>query len=133
MKTIPLGDSVADVIDLAINEHLWNGTAKHATKNNVLFSCEAVYRAANRDYSIMIDIDHFLQSMGCGTNLFHEFDEIPQGKKSQYARALWLTWAAMIAREEGTMTDAERIEKLSNALNVHRCHDGQSQGHDESC
>lgn len=102
--------SMADVIDLAINEHLWNGTVKHSTKATVRFSCEAVYQATNRNDLIAIKIEKFLQSMGLDPQSVHEFEEIKAGKKRQYARALWLTLASMIAREEeieGLMALAE--------------------------
>lgn len=39
--------------------------------------------------------------LGCNFDGDNEFNEIKFGEKRQYARALWLTWAAMIAREEG--------------------------------
>lgn len=47
----------------------------------------------------------YLQEMGCDTLSGNGFEEFEDGwrptEASQKARALWLTWVAMIAEEEG--------------------------------
>ena len=113
---------MADVIDLAINNHLWDGRNNYFVSYNDEFSCPAILAAnfmanieANnrskspakekivfaRCESSANEIMDFLRSMGVYTTSKTEFHTILCGPKRQYARALWLTWAAMIAREEG--------------------------------
>ena len=94
--------NMADVIDLAINEYLWDGigTARWSTE---FFSCAAISCANTSNNSETQKIMDFLQAMGVNPNRSKQFSSIPFGPKRQYARALWLTWAAMIAREEGKM------------------------------
>ena len=93
---------MADIIDLAINKYLWDGFSCNAINSaQACSSCDAISKAANHDYPYNT-IRHFLEPMGhplpgYSTNYF---SEIEWGEKRQYARALWLTWAAMIAREE---------------------------------
>lgn len=43
----------------------------------------------------------FLASMGVNTDSCGQFKDIPRGPQRQYARALWLTWAALMAKEWG--------------------------------
>lgn len=47
----------------------------------------------------------YLEAMGCDTFSGNGFEEFEHGfrptKESQTARAIWLTWAAMMAEEEG--------------------------------
>ena len=102
--------TIADTIDIAINEHLWDSLTPRRTwkgwKLNWVweYSCHAVSHAVSH-----IDIDEqyscqatvFLKSLGCDVYSSGQFSEFHAGTKRQYARALWLTWAAMIAREEG--------------------------------
>ena len=88
---------MADVIELAINKHLWDGCANKVGGYDDEFSCPAVDAA---DRSVTTQIKRFLQSMGVKPMGLQEFSSILSGPKRQYARALWLTWAAMIAREE---------------------------------
>ena len=89
---------LADVIDIAINKYLWDGLGDRPKKPAESYSCPAVDRA---DRSATTEIKNFLQSMGMNPIGLREFNAVPYGPKRQYARALWLTWAAMIAREEG--------------------------------
>ena len=89
---------MADVIDLAINEYLWDGYSYFVERPYKMYSCYAIKVA---DKSRAADIMNFLQSMGIDTIGALEFSSVPYGQKRQFARALWLTWAAMIAREEG--------------------------------
>ena len=89
--------TLADVIDKAINEFLWDG----GDRGQEIFSCQTVVMALPcNDYKNRVRAISFLELLGCDCNsgLFYEFQS---GPKRQYARALWLTWAAMIAREEG--------------------------------
>ena len=115
---------MADVIDLAINEHLWDGCPIQSGDYDYEFSCPAILAAnimahiesndrsklpvkekivLSRCESSAKEIMDFLRSMGVYTDSKTEFHTILRGTKRQYARALWLTWAAMIAREEGKM------------------------------
>ena len=41
-----------------------------------------------------------LDEMGCNCGSFHEFDDVPVAQHNK-ARSIWLTWAAMMAREQG--------------------------------
>ena len=89
--------SVADIIDLAINKYLWDGQSDIVKKPAQGFSCNAINVA---DESETTEIMDFLWSMGLDPRSTQEFHFAPSGLKRQYARAFWLTWAAMIAREE---------------------------------
>ena len=92
--------SIADIIDLAINEQLWDGRGECNYEKQENFSCDAIRSACN-DSRIFSEVDYFTRGLGCQNNSDRAFDEIMVGEERQYARALWLTWAAMIAREEG--------------------------------
>ena len=93
---------IADIIDLAINRHLWDGDDNQWVPGEYEFTCSALGIACKYDDLTRRKLEKFLLPMGI---VFHflaeQFGEIPAGPKRQYARALWLTWAAMIAREEG--------------------------------
>ena len=89
---------MADVIDLAINRYLWNGRNDDARDEVREYSCHAIVVADNFGTT---EAMNFLQSMGMNPHGVREFRSIQFGLKRQYARALWLTWAAMISREEG--------------------------------
>ena len=92
---------MADVIDLAINKHLWDGRGYYFKNSAKIFSCSAI-RAANKHNELAIaKTMDFLRSMGIEPGGSQEFRSNNFGPRNQYARALWLTWAAMIAREEG--------------------------------
>ncbi len=97
-----MSHSVADIIDLAINRHLWGGEDDRWEPGEYEFSCSALGMACKYNARNRRKVEEFLLPMGI---VFHgireQFDGIPRGPKRQYARALWLTWAAMIAREEG--------------------------------
>lgn len=106
-------NTIADVIDLAINKYLWDGSRLLLDGSSVgtypiksEYSCAAVRKSRNYADSIKEIYDlkefNFLRSLGCNTSSSQQFEEIDFGEKRQYARALWLTWAAMIAREEET-------------------------------
>ena len=93
---------IADIIDIAINRHLWNGDDDKYMPGEYEFTCSALGIACKYDDLTRRKLEKFLLPMGI---VFHflaeQFGEIPAGPRRQYARALWLTWAAMIAREEG--------------------------------
>ena len=94
--------TLADIIDIAINEHLWNGSRKFNYFKQSKFSCIALRIASVKT---KVDPDKsvlpYLKSFGCNLDDLGAFGEFTRGPQRQYARALWLTWAAMIAREEG--------------------------------
>ena len=109
--------TIADAINDAINEHLWNGNGAPIFSKMHCFSCDAVKKSLKNDDLLEANVEHFFSSLGCNVyslSMFGElcygpkrqyalsmFDELCYGPKRQYARALWLTWAAMIAGEEG--------------------------------
>ena len=92
---------MADVIDIAINKYLWAGQANIIDTSVQRFACNAILAATKCDESATEGILNFLCSMGMHPGITQEFSSIPYGPTRQYARALWLTWAAMIAKEEG--------------------------------
>ena len=95
--------NMADVLDLAVNQYLWDGRSDRLIRRVQIFSCSAIAiaNANKRKDSETEKIMDFLQSIGLDTESTQAFRSVPYGEKRQYARALWLTWAAMIAREEG--------------------------------
>ena len=90
---------LADLIDTAIHKRLWDGAPDYG-EDIQEYSCMAVAVACRFDNRLKIDARHFLESLGCNPSERSNFNLFPAGQKRQYARALWLTWAAMIAREE---------------------------------
>ena len=97
---------MAEVIDLAINEYLWDGRNNYSEKKPSIFSCAAIVEASKANELFAKETMHFMRSMGLDPCSVLEFRIFDFGPRQQYARALWLTWAAMIAREEGkTLTD----------------------------
>ena len=85
---------ISEVINLAIDEYLWDGigNCSHPLEGGGLSSvCAAVYW--NTDHFV----GDFLEELGWSDS----FDEFPAGPKRQYARAFALTFAALIAEEEG--------------------------------
>jgi hypothetical protein len=97
-KPIP---TIADVIHLAIEEYLREGNEPKRYGTGCFFSCDALRTSC---YVLGVDfynVKAFLESLGCNMRSALEFDEFQQGHQRQYARALSLTFAEMIAREEG--------------------------------
>ena len=92
---------MADIIDLAINKYLWAGQSNIIETSVQSYSCNAILAATNCDESATEELLNFLCSLGMYPGANKQFYLLPVGPKRQYARALWLTWAAMIAREEG--------------------------------
>lgn len=95
---------IADIIDLAINRHLLEGDTDYRDHDRMHYeySCSALETACKYSYHDRKKTAAFLTPMGVECpGITDQFKGIPVGRKRQYARALWLTWAAMIAREEG--------------------------------
>ena len=105
---------MVDIIELAIDEYLWDGESNIITKPAPEGFCSdinvprtysvsfAIRKAVNRDIHARRKVQCFLETMGqplAGYSMNH-YSGIAWGKKRQYARAFWLTWAAMIAKEE---------------------------------
>lgn len=92
---------IADIIDTAINRNLWQGDEDYWKMRKFEYSCEALCRACKYNVRDRTKIEAFFVPMGIECHgIAEQFKGIRHGKKRQYARALWLTWAAMIAREE---------------------------------
>lgn len=93
---------IADIIDRAINRHLWEGDEDYWDMREYEYSCAALCKACEEKVNDRIKLEAFLTPMGVECRgISKQFKGIQYGEKRQYARALWLTWAAMIAREEG--------------------------------
>jgi flavorubredoxin len=87
-------------------EHLTDSGFCWGEDNKKLYSCDAVQSACYAEYSFTQNArDHFteckdfMRELGVSTCGLNEFDDICPLKHRQFARALWLTWAAMIAKE----------------------------------
>ena len=90
--------SIAETLNDSIEHHLWCGKRNSQT-NRESHTCLAVYLAAN-PYAIAKSY-RFIRELGWPMLSADAFDEFEHGPKRQYARALALTFAEMIAREEG--------------------------------
>jgi hypothetical protein len=97
---------LADVINLAIERCLWDGDLEGYPSS--ASSCAAIHRAlcANglqlKSFTAAYETSLiFLADLGCRLERDEFYNGFPQSRERQYARALWLTWAAMIAEEEG--------------------------------
>lgn len=100
---------LSELFERAINESLWDGVGpEHPYLSQ--YSCCAVEiavtkhtKTAEEEHQLWKKAIHFLREMGVNTDstsqYFYPYYESAQER--QQARALWLTWAAMIAREEG--------------------------------
>ena len=93
--------ALSDIIDIAINEFLWDGSSTRTKPFKDDHSCTAISRAFRFNVTATHKASAFIRTLGCSPGGLNEFEEIDVGEKRQYARALWLTFAAMIAREEG--------------------------------
>lgn len=95
-----MSESRAARFERAINNHLDSGEGKKDDNCKPYYSCWAVDDA--NDINIRQssrDID-FLEKMGVDGGSQFQFEEFPAGPKRQFARALWLTWAALMAKEK---------------------------------
>ena len=115
---------LADIVDDAINGYLHDGNPNKwsLARNLVLmerFSCHAIRGAVTSKYPgcslasaeanvrVTGRLVRILKRMGCDVhsgNMFREFENDPGSTqqathKSQQARALWLTWVALMLRE----------------------------------
>ena len=66
------------------------------------FSCLAVDAAMSEldiPWSRQIPMNIFLHGLGCPIASFNAFDEFRTGEERQTARAIWLTFAAEVARD----------------------------------
>jgi hypothetical protein len=88
---------LAAIFDEAIEKHLSDGSDIFAAK--CYFSCAAVELACRNALEAR-DSSSYLSGLGVKRSSCQEFDDIPLGPKGQYARALWLTWAALMAKED---------------------------------
>lgn len=92
---------ISTLIERAINTALWDGKKPLYSypEYKVEFSYIAVCLAMDGGCYGPIDIG--LSNMGVKTGSITQFRDISIGPKHQYARALWLTWAALMAKEQG--------------------------------
>ena len=88
--------SIADTIHDAIEHHLWDGTETHAGEQ---YSCWALARAEHVAHYLDSEAVCFLRELGWPEAVF--FGGFRTPAECQYARALALTFAEMIAMEEG--------------------------------
>lgn len=92
---------ISEILHLAADRYLWDGVNHDDTSAE--FSCYAIYDAIyfteNQNMKEAIDVG--LTNMGLCTYLGYSFDEFEEGEDRQYARYLWLKFAAMIAEEQG--------------------------------
>lgn len=65
-----------------------------------IYSCNAIKYAINSDAVVPLtqEIKDLLEEMGMDVSAADLFDDCPD---PQYARALWLTWVAMVTKEWG--------------------------------
>lgn len=96
---------ISEIIERAINEHLWDGgIATNSDDEKRSMSCCAVAASELEDFEDPKDSDAvqwMLKRFGDSLYGTSVFDDMPNWKQRQRARALWLTLAAHIAREEG--------------------------------
>lgn len=95
---------ISDVIEKAINVHLWDGRLDDYwdRTSSDTYSCPAVGLAYKNKYGLLPNnIREGFEEMGLATDSSSQFREFERLEERQYARALWLTWAAMMAREQG--------------------------------
>jgi hypothetical protein len=91
---------IARVLDLAI-EHYLATSHLDGRPGSSWYSCMAVYSAAEKLYplpGVKAQLKRFMRSMGLNPNATNAFREFELGRRRQQARALWLTWAALMAR-----------------------------------
>ena len=91
------------VIDQAIENYLWEGDVPYPDNVKIIWSCRAVEYALRLTGKRFEDSkeEKYIQSFGVNSRSPTEFSEFKKIKEAQQARALWLTWVSMIAKEEG--------------------------------
>ena len=93
---------ISKTINRAIDKHLSETASAEDRRvdGRYRYSCDAIWHASHCGFEDE-QIGKFLREMGCRTTSATQFDSFPEGECRQMARAIWLTWAAMIAEEEG--------------------------------
>jgi hypothetical protein len=99
---------LADIIHDAIEHHLWDGEESLFLQfKRREHSCNAIRMFLGNELlsdhewtSSIRKIESILRKYGCITSSLSMFSDIPYGHKRQYARALWLTFVELWAREE---------------------------------
>lgn len=106
MRQAPLGAcfhlenymAMPERLERAINRNLARSVPNWLSEVSE-YSCDAVcYDLSFEKAEETLD---FLHSLGMRTDSIRQFEDIPRGPQRQYARALWLTWAALMAKEWG--------------------------------
>lgn len=93
---------ISTAIERAINTTLWDGIEPLLpSANKSGLSCIAVNILPDVTGPLYDRIYAGLENMGLNTLSRFQFHDIKHGCKRQYARALWLTWAALMAEEQG--------------------------------
>lgn len=94
---------ISNAFNKAINEHLWDGVGDYerSALRKQQFSCLALERPFGVQWDLPRNILDGLINMGLEPSSTEAFHDIEPGTKRQYARALWLTWAALMAKEQG--------------------------------
>lgn len=104
---MPTTTKISDVLTLAI-ERLYPGGV--SDRPGHYYSCNAILAVCQEQgdngFTLYFKVLRYLKEFGIDAHrsCFEEFEseaELAPSVEAQQARALWLTWAAMIAREEG--------------------------------
>lgn len=102
---IPRRYQLLDILEGALS-HLRDGlpTVDPNDMKKSSFSCNAIYKSVCNSevpeeifYSYL---DPLLDEMGLGWPTRGTFGDIPQGESRQQARAIWLTWVALMIEED---------------------------------
>lgn len=83
-------------LERAINRNL-SKDVTHWNQAICEYSCDAAIDGLS--FQTGEETLDFLHSLGARTDSINLFNDIPRGPQRQYARALWLTWAALMAKE----------------------------------
>lgn len=92
---------ISTLIERAVDTTLWDGEKPLFTNRQIEaeYSCVAIMLAMENGFYGVIDTG--LMNIGLNTMSTTAFHDFPAGPERQYARALWLTWAALMAKEQG--------------------------------
>lgn len=93
---------------MKISDILEEAAQQHESGNSYYYSCwtiedilETKYKGRTKGYYKKLNIIKFgLNNMGLDVECTCAFAGVPHSEQAQ-ARSLWLTWAAMMAREQG--------------------------------
>ena len=76
-----------------------------ASAGGSYYSCHAIEYAdvelGRENNTLYLQIMEGLRAMGLNPDSASAFDDVKYGAERQRARALWLTWAALMAKEQG--------------------------------